>query len=239
MWPTHLLSLHPALDVYTAAAVGDAERVLSEIDRDPALIESYSSDGWTPLHLAAFFGHQATAEKLIERGANMEARSTNAMKNTPLHAAAAGRKLGLVKLLLEEGADANARQEGGWTALHAAAQNGDREIVELLVAHGADLNARADNNQGALDLALMKGRQDVAEFLNELGARLAIIVAHARSTTGRIAALDSGPIRVGRSTDELEAARVDALGRKGTLAQISKEFGKLAPDRARSRSANC
>ncbi len=32
------------------------------------------------------------------------------------------------------------------------------------------------------------------------------------------------------STDDLEAARVDALGRKGTLAQISKEFGKLAAD---------
>ena len=168
----HLLSLHPALDVYSAAAVGDTERVMSEIDRDPSLIESYSSDGWTPLHVASFFGQQMTAEKLIERGANLEARSTNAMKNTPLHAAAAGRKLGLVKLLLDAGANANARQEGGWTALHAAAQNGDREIVELLIAHGADMNARADNNQGALDLALMKGRQDVAEFLSELGARL-------------------------------------------------------------------
>jgi phenylalanyl-tRNA synthetase alpha chain len=31
------------------------------------------------------------------------------------------------------------------------------------------------------------------------------------------------------SLDELEEARVGALGRKGTLAQISKEFGKLTP----------
>ena len=36
------------------------------------------------------------------------------------------------------------------------------------------------------------------------------------------------------SLEELEEARVEALGRKGTLAQISKEFGKLAPD-ARAR----
>ena len=36
------------------------------------------------------------------------------------------------------------------------------------------------------------------------------------------------------SGQDLEEARVEALGRKGTLAQISKEFGKLAPqDRAR------
>jgi phenylalanyl-tRNA synthetase alpha chain len=32
------------------------------------------------------------------------------------------------------------------------------------------------------------------------------------------------------SVEELETARVDALGRKGTLAQISKEFGKLTPE---------
>ncbi|HEY3453083.1 MAG TPA: phenylalanine--tRNA ligase subunit alpha, partial [Bryobacteraceae bacterium] len=32
------------------------------------------------------------------------------------------------------------------------------------------------------------------------------------------------------SLEELEKARVEALGRKGTLAQISKEFGKIAPE---------
>lgn len=32
------------------------------------------------------------------------------------------------------------------------------------------------------------------------------------------------------SAQDLEAARVEALGRKGALAQVSKEFGKLAPE---------
>jgi phenylalanyl-tRNA synthetase alpha chain len=32
------------------------------------------------------------------------------------------------------------------------------------------------------------------------------------------------------SAQDLEEARVEALGRKGTLAQISKDFGKLAPE---------
>lgn len=164
----HLLSLNPELDVFTASAVGQTETVLKELDRDPALMGAYSTDGWTPLHLASFFGNRELALRLIERGAEVDARSTNVMKNTPLHAAAAGRKGELVKLLLDEGADANARQEGGWTALHAAAQNDDRDIVEMLVAHGADVKARADNNQNALDLALLKGRQDVAALLDEL-----------------------------------------------------------------------
>jgi ankyrin repeat protein len=165
---TYLLSLNPELDVFTASAVGYTETVLKELDRDPALIGVHSTDGWTPLHLASFFGNTELALRLIERGAEVDARSTNAMKNTPLHAAAAGRKGQAVKLLLDEGADANARQEGGWTALHAAAQNGDRDIVEMLVAHGADIKARADNNQNALDLALLKGRQNIAALLDEL-----------------------------------------------------------------------
>ncbi len=75
----------------------------------------------------------------MNRGANVDARSTNAMKNTPLHAAVAGRKAdAMSQCLLERGADVNARQHGGWTALQGAAQAGDREIVKLLLANGAD-----------------------------------------------------------------------------------------------------
>ena len=32
------------------------------------------------------------------------------------------------------------------------------------------------------------------------------------------------------SLEELEESRVEALGRKGTLAQITKDFGKLPPE---------
>jgi ankyrin repeat protein len=168
----YLMTLDPALDIFTAAAIGRMDVVLSDLDRDPALIGAHSTDGWTPLHLAAFFGRKDLAQSLIERGAEVDARSTNVMKNTPLHAATAGKKAELAKLLLEEGANANARQEGGWTALHGAAQNGDRETVEVLLAHNADLKARADNNQGPLDLALQKGHADVASMLQQLGAEL-------------------------------------------------------------------
>ncbi len=37
-------------------------------------------------------------------------------------------------------------------------------------------------------------------------------------------------IAAARTADELEAVRVEALGRKGTLAQISKQLGALAPE---------
>ncbi len=168
----YLLGQNPKLDVFNACVAGKTEMALAEIDRDATLLESHSSDGWTPLHLAAFFGHAELAKGLLNRGASIDALSTNAMKNTPLHAAAAGRNIELVKLLLERGADANARQQGGWTALHSAAQSGCLEMVEALVEHGAAISARADNNQSAFDMALSNGHGDTARFLEQQGARL-------------------------------------------------------------------
>lgn len=168
----YLLGLGPRLDLFSLCAAGRVNAVIEAIDRDGSLLKAHSGDGWTPLHLAAFFGHPELAAALLDRGADVNARSTNSMKNTPLHAAAAGGNIELVRLLLERGADANATQERGWTALHAAAQSGNREMVEVLLAHGAHVNTRAENNQAALDLALTKGHQDIARLLDELGAKL-------------------------------------------------------------------
>jgi uncharacterized protein len=168
----YLLGLNPKLDIFGACIAGRAPDVLAEIQRDSSLIGAYSSDGWTPLHLAAFFGHLDLATALLDRGARVDTRSTNGMKNTPLHAAAAGGRVDLVRLLAERGADVNARQEGGWTALHSAAQAGNREMAEVLLAYGADINTRAANGQSALDLALSRGHHEVVALLEELGAKL-------------------------------------------------------------------
>ena len=161
----YLLSLEPEMDVYDSSAAGDLAGVTRMLNVNEALLESHSSDGWTPLHLAAFFGQQSLAEALIERGAKVDVRSTNRMVNTPLHAAAVGGQTRLVELLLRHGADVNARQQGGWTALHAAAQAGHREMAEVLLAHAADVTARAENNQTALDLALLGGKAEIVALL--------------------------------------------------------------------------
>jgi ankyrin repeat protein len=160
-----LLEKGVELDVFAACMAGAAPRALELIRETPALVGAYSHDGWTPLHLACFFGQPGVAEALIAQGADVNARSRNAMQNAPLHAATAGRNRDAVRLLLEHGADVNARQEGGWTALHAASQNGDVEMVRLLISAGADVAMRAANQQNALDLALTKGHPAVVEVL--------------------------------------------------------------------------
>jgi uncharacterized protein len=164
---TMLLERGARLDIHAACMAGALTRVVELLAAERGLVNAYSHDGWTPLHLGAFFGRQDIAEVLLANGADVHARSRNAMQNTALHAAVAGQKADVVRVLVAHGADVNARQHGGWTPLQAAAQSGDVELIRLLIANGADLKARAENNQSALDLALTKGHQAAVELLEQ------------------------------------------------------------------------
>lgn len=158
-------------EITAAAAAGDNDEVAAILSMDNRLTRAVDKDGWTPLHLAAHFGHTAVVETLLANNADVHARSSNAMKNQPLHAAAAGRRVETARLLLESGANPNATQAGGFVPLHSAAQNGDRALVELLLSRGADVDARCDDGRSALALAETAGRTEIAELLRARGAR--------------------------------------------------------------------
>jgi len=160
-----LLARNPELTLHEACATGVKARVEAVLHEVPRMIDAHSPDGFTPLSLACFFGHEELAVWLINRGANLDLAATNPMQVAPLHAASAGRHVEIVRALLEAGANPNARQQGGFTPLHAAAQNGDVDIARLLLDKGADREARAENNQTALDFALLRGHAAVAAVL--------------------------------------------------------------------------
>lgn len=132
-----LLDLGATLDAHLAAALGRDAELQRMIDRRAATVRDTSADGWTPLHLAAYFGHRETAAALIDRGADLAARSRNDLKNTPLHAAAAGGRMEVLRLLVERGADVNAEAEGV-APLDIACGRRDDEMVRFLVDRGAE-----------------------------------------------------------------------------------------------------
>jgi ankyrin repeat protein len=164
-----LLTSEPELDVFEAAALGRTDRVRQLLDEDPERAHEWSSDGFTALHLAAFFGHAPAARLLLEHGADPALRSRHQfIKVTPLHSAVAregAADVETAKVLIEGGAPIGAREEGGHTPLHSAASNGSRPMVELLLANGADPLAARDDGKTPRELALEGGHEEVAELL--------------------------------------------------------------------------
>jgi len=135
-----LLAAGPELDVFEAAAVGATERLGELLAEDPGLVAAWSADGFTPLHLAAYFGHVEGVRLLLAAGAEVGAVAQNELGVQPLNSAAAsqvaGARVDVARLLLDAGADVNAELAGGFRPLDAAVQNGDEELAALLRERG-------------------------------------------------------------------------------------------------------
>jgi uncharacterized protein len=161
-----LLADDPELDVFEASALGRMQHLEELLDADPGLVAAWADDGFTPLHLAAFFRHPDAARLLVERGALVDVVARNKdLEVTPLQSAAASREEETAALLLERGADPNVQQRGGFTALHSTAQNGDEPLAELLLVHGADRTLTADDGRTAADFARDAGHDSLATRL--------------------------------------------------------------------------
>jgi uncharacterized protein len=158
------------LNVFEAATFGDLDRLTELLAEAPDLVDAMSGDGFTPLHLAAFFGQADAVRLLLARGATVDRNGTGWMTGTPLHAAASGSHAGVVRMLLDAGADPNNRQRHGYTPLHSAAANGDLESIELLLEAGADPSSTNDDGETALVLAEREGDLVIVERLRDATA---------------------------------------------------------------------
>ena len=125
------------LTIWEAAASGDLRTVQRLLELQPDVALAYGPDGFTAMHLAAFFGRADVVRALLAHGADANSVAQNQSRVTPLHSAVAGRHLDCVTDLLAAGARPNVTQAGGFTPLHNAAEHGDRQIYDALVAAGA------------------------------------------------------------------------------------------------------
>jgi RNA polymerase sigma factor (sigma-70 family) len=163
--------------LHEAAAIGDISRVAAALERHPEHLDTDSPEGFTPLALAAHFGHVEVMRLLIDHGADVNRRATHRIAVTPLHAALFGRQVAAALLLIERGADVTLARGGsgwkraGWTPLHYAAGMGFGTLVQPLLDRGADVSRPDEEGKTALEVAIDANHHDIAEALRSRGVK--------------------------------------------------------------------
>jgi ankyrin repeat protein len=185
-----------AAEIHDLIEQGDLEGVRRLLAEDPAHLTARLGDGKTPLHVAAYGGHDRIVAFLIARGADVNAQTTNG--STPLHGAAYSGHAACAGMLLKAGANPMAANSSGYTPFHGAAAGGSAEVVRLFLDEGVDINARKHGGETALILAALGNHHDLARWLIEQGANLEV-----RDDYGRTALL-----LVARETGDVEMARL-------------------------------
>jgi RNA polymerase sigma factor (sigma-70 family) len=163
--------------LHEAAAIGDSGRVRAALDQHLEQLDAYSPEGFTPLALAAHFGHLEVMRLLIDRGADVNRVATHRIAVTPLHAALFGRQVDAALLLIERGADVALARGGsgwkraGWTPLHYAAGMGFSTLVQPLLDRGADPSRPDEDGKTPLDVAIDANHSGIADVLRSRGVK--------------------------------------------------------------------
>ncbi|KAK2762594.1 hypothetical protein FQN54_000767 [Arachnomyces sp. PD_36] len=137
--------------------------------------------GETPLHLAVKMGHEKTAQKLIDAGAELSVAAPYHSDYTPLLWAIHRLNKKMIRMLLRNGADISQGDDEGWQPIHWATRYGYQGTVQLLLSYGADVSAQSRWGVTPLHIAASYGRTRVAQKLLDHGADQ-YIMAH---TAGR------------------------------------------------------
>ena len=123
----------------TAARTGSLEVVDALLDRGAEVNYTGPGHAQSALMWAASERHSHVAARLVERGADIRARSTGGY--TPLLFAARVGDLESAKMLVAAGADANDKTPDQTSALVVAVVRGHTALAIHLLEHGADPNA--------------------------------------------------------------------------------------------------
>lgn len=122
------------------------------------------------LHEAVVGGDYDETARLLDQGANIEAKDPGSGAS-PLHYAVMKGRMKIIDLLLSRGADVNSRTRNGTTPLHTAALYARKEVAERLLEAKADVNARSQSGATALALAAAAKNWPIVEMLREHGGK--------------------------------------------------------------------
>jgi ankyrin repeat protein len=120
-------------DLFSAVAAGDRDAALRLLRRNPEFANVVNGEGRTPLHLAVLGRHAGVARLLLDRGADVNARTSGGC--APLHLAARRGYALLVGMLLNAGADPDAKDLWGNNPREHALRHGHRAVARMLRDH--------------------------------------------------------------------------------------------------------
>jgi uncharacterized protein len=142
-----------------------------------------------PIADAASKGNKAEIERLLKRGADVNAQQADGA--TALQWAAYRGDAKLAELLLKAGAKPGLANHNGATPLWLAAARGDAAVIEALLKGGADANEQLPLGRRPLMLAARSGNTDAVRALLEHGADVNATETE-RGTTALMQAADQG-----------------------------------------------
>lgn len=198
-----------AAEIHDLVERGDLEAIQRLLAEDPQQLAAQLEDGRTPLHVAAYGGHDQVVAFLLAEGADVNAQTTNG--STPLHGAAYSGHTKCAQLLIEAGADLMAANNSGYMPLFSAAAGGSVETVKLLVDQGVSVNAQKHGGATALIVTALGNHHDLARWLIEHGADMEIKDGWGR-TALLLTARETGDVEMARLLLE-HGADVNALDR--------------------------
>lgn len=153
------------INIHEVCALNYAEQLELMIAQKPDVVNEISTNGFSPLGIAAHFGHETMVRLLLKHHADPNISSQNGFHVFPIHAALSTNNTAIAKLLIEAGTEVNVSQQGGITPLHLAAQHGNIEIIIILLEQGADVASRTGQGLTAADIAFDKGFKELGEIL--------------------------------------------------------------------------
>ncbi|CAG4965273.1 unnamed protein product [Colias eurytheme] len=109
---------NPIDHVLWAAEKGELDTLKSLLENQPGFVHATDSDGYTPLHRAAYSNHVNIISYLLSAGANIGSRTE--LGWTPLHSACNWNNYAAAARLLAGGASPLALSDGAQTPLHLA-----------------------------------------------------------------------------------------------------------------------
>ncbi|CAN8325219.1 unnamed protein product [Cochlearia groenlandica] len=149
-------------DLHSSARSGDLAAVQSIISSDPLATNSRDKHSRTPLHLAAWAGHNDVVSYLCKNKADVGAAAVDDMG--AIHFASQKGHLEVVRTLLSVGVSLKSITRKGLTPLHYAAQGSHLDLVKYLVKKGADVKATTKVGKNPADVA---GNAETQNFLEE------------------------------------------------------------------------